>query len=110
MRTSCYLPHSSCQNGRIWSCRNLLPGNPAIYSAKMAGFESGRSPKHESCHAARHGVAIRLHEALWRLNPVIPEEAREDALRKVLRIASPSLVQTNRAFHRMLRGYVADRL
>lgn len=49
----------------------------------------------------------RLREAIRRLNPAIPEEAREDALRKVLRVATPSLVQTNRAFHRMLRDGVA---
>ena len=40
----------------------------------------------------------RLREAIRRLNSFIPEEAREDALRKVLRVGTPSLVQTNRAF------------
>jgi len=45
----------------------------------------------------------RLREAIRRLNPAIPEEAREEALRKVLRVGTPALVQTNRAFHRMLR-------
>ncbi|MBP7140428.1 MAG: HsdR family type I site-specific deoxyribonuclease [Opitutaceae bacterium] len=45
----------------------------------------------------------RLREALRRLNPTIPEDAREEALRKVLRVATPSLVQTNRAFHKLLR-------
>ncbi len=49
----------------------------------------------------------RLRAAIRRLNPAIPEEAREDALRKVLRVATPSLTQTNRAFHRMLRDGVA---
>jgi type I restriction enzyme, R subunit len=48
----------------------------------------------------------RLREAIRRLNPGIPEEAREDALRKVLRVGTPALVQTNRAFHRMLRDAV----
>ena len=48
----------------------------------------------------------RLREAIRRLNPAIPEEAHEEALRKVLRVATPSLVQTNRAFHRMLRDGV----
>ena len=48
----------------------------------------------------------RLREAIWRLNPSIPEDAREDALRKLLRVATPSLTQTNRAFHRMLRDGV----
>ena len=49
----------------------------------------------------------RLREAIYRLNPAIPEEAREEALRKVLRVGTPSLVQTNRIFHRMLRDGVA---
>jgi len=48
----------------------------------------------------------RLREALRRLNPTIPEEAREEALRKVLHVATPSLVQTNRAFHKLLRDGV----
>jgi type I restriction enzyme R subunit len=51
-------------------------------------------------------LAGRLREAIRRLNPAIPEEAREEALRKVLRVGTPSLAQTNRAFHRMLRDGV----
>ena len=48
----------------------------------------------------------RLRDAIRRLNPGIPEEARDEALRKVLRVGTPSLTQTNRAFHRMLRDGV----
>jgi type I restriction enzyme R subunit len=48
----------------------------------------------------------RLRDAIWRLNAAMPEEAREDALRKVLRVGTPSLTQTNRAFHAMLRDGV----
>jgi type I restriction enzyme, R subunit len=48
----------------------------------------------------------RLRDAIARLNPKIPDEAREDALRKVLRVATPSLVGTNRLFHAMLRDGV----
>jgi type I site-specific restriction-modification system R (restriction) subunit len=48
----------------------------------------------------------RLRNAIHRLNPAIPEEAREEALRKVLRVGTPSLTQTNRAFHKMLRDGV----
>ena len=48
-------------------------------------------------------LVARLRAAIRRLNPAIPEEAREEALRKVLRVGTPSLTQTNRAFHRMLR-------
>ena len=49
----------------------------------------------------------RLRDAIARLNPKIPGEAREDALRKVLRVAAPSLIGTNRLFHAMLRDGVA---
>src|ERR1700733_3957148 len=48
----------------------------------------------------------RLREAIRRLNRSIPDDAREEALRKVLRVATPSLTHTNRAFHRMLRDGV----
>jgi len=48
----------------------------------------------------------RLRAAIRRLNLGMPEEAREEALRKVLRVSNGSLVQTNRAFHRMLRDGV----
>jgi len=48
----------------------------------------------------------RLATAIHRLNPAIPQEAQEEALLKVLRVATPSLTQTNRAFHHMLRDGV----
>lgn len=48
----------------------------------------------------------RLREAIERLNPAIPQEACEEALRKVQRLATPSLVESNRAFHRMVRDGV----
>lgn len=51
-------------------------------------------------------LIARLRAAIARLNVGIPEEAQEDALRKVLRVATPSLTQTNRAFHKMLRDGV----
>ena len=48
----------------------------------------------------------RLRDAIWKLNRSIPEDAREEAIRRVLRVASPSLVQSNHAFHRMVRDGV----
>jgi type I restriction enzyme R subunit len=68
----------------------LAPGEPAAERASFGDVV----------------LAGRLREAIRRLNPAIPEDAREDALRKVLRLGSPSLTQTNRAFHRMLRDGV----
>ena len=49
----------------------------------------------------------RLRDAITRLNPSIPSDAREDALRKVLRHDAPSLIGNNRVFHRLLRDGVS---
>ena len=48
----------------------------------------------------------RLRAAIRQLNPTIPSEAQEDALRKVLRVGTPALTQTNQIFHAMLRDGV----
>ena len=47
-------------------------------------------------------LAGRLRQALVRLNPDLPPEALEDAYRKLTRADAPSLVERNRAVHRML--------
>ncbi|MBA4227219.1 MAG: DEAD/DEAH box helicase [Hyphomonas sp.] len=44
----------------------------------------------------------RLREAIARLNPQIPEETREEALRKILSVERPSLTEENRRLHRMM--------
>ncbi len=44
----------------------------------------------------------RVRDALVTLNPALPAEALEDAFRKLLRSDAPSLVERNRAMHRML--------
>lgn len=44
----------------------------------------------------------RLEEAIQRINPGIPYEAQRDAVKQVLRIASPDLLANNEAFHRFL--------
>ncbi len=44
----------------------------------------------------------RLRQALARLNPALPAEALEDAFRKLTRSDAPSLIERNRAAHRML--------
>lgn len=44
----------------------------------------------------------RLKQAIDRINPGIPEEAKEQALRLVLNLPSQNLMDNNEAFHRML--------
>ncbi|MHB1200664.1 MAG: type I restriction endonuclease subunit R [Polaromonas sp.] len=77
------------------------------------GYSIGHGPQLAPGEAAAERASFgevllvgRLREAIRRLNPAIPKDAREEALRKVLRVGTPSLVQTNRAFHRMLRNGV----
>ena len=48
----------------------------------------------------------RFQRAIELLNPDIPEEAREEALRKVLHPETPSLTGNNRRFHHQLRDGV----
>ncbi|NQS89890.1 type I restriction endonuclease subunit R, partial [Patescibacteria group bacterium] len=43
-----------------------------------------------------------LRKAIDSINPDIPREAKEDAIRKILRTDSPALVVNNQSFHRML--------
>jgi type I restriction enzyme R subunit len=44
----------------------------------------------------------RVRQALVRLNPALPPEALDDAFRKLMRADAPSLIERNRAVHRML--------
>lgn len=44
----------------------------------------------------------RLKKAVGRINPTIPADAREDAIKQILRLNSPELIANNEAFHRML--------
>src|SRR3989344_5261709 len=46
----------------------------------------------------------RLRTAVARINPSIPQEAQEDAIKKIISVAysSPNLLIANHAFHQML--------
>lgn len=48
----------------------------------------------------------RLRAAIERLNPGVPQAAREDALKQVLDLGVPALLSANRRFHRLLVGGV----
>ncbi|MBI2120172.1 MAG: type I restriction endonuclease subunit R [Parcubacteria group bacterium] len=49
----------------------------------------------------------RLRSAIEKLNPNIPEDAREDALKQVLRLVSQPLIEGNEAFQKMLTDGVS---
>lgn len=44
----------------------------------------------------------RLRAAVKRINPDLPEDVREDAIRQIGRIGSPELISNNETLHRML--------
>ncbi|MBI5141842.1 MAG: type I restriction endonuclease subunit R [Nitrospirae bacterium] len=44
----------------------------------------------------------RLRPAVARINPGLPAEVREDAIKQIQRLNSPELIANNEAFHRML--------
>ena len=44
----------------------------------------------------------RLRKAVARINPTIPADVREDAIKQILRLNSSELIANNEAFHRML--------
>src|SRR2546427_427206 len=68
---------------------------PLIAAGERAAERS--DPNHRDALLER-----RLRQALVRLNPDLPPEALEDAYRKLTRVDAPSLVERNRAVHRML--------
>lgn len=47
-------------------------------------------------------LTAKLRNAIDRLNPKVPQSARDDALKQVQRIHSPQLIGGNEAFHRLL--------
>jgi type I restriction enzyme R subunit len=75
--------------GLGWSVANGLEIAPEEPAAERTGFEQVT-------------LDSRLKAAIERLNPAIPADAQDEAFRKVIRLSSPSLTETNRAFHRML--------
>lgn len=60
----------------------------------------GKSP--ERANYSEVVLVKRLRNAIGKLNPKIPDEAKEEAIRKVLRVESQNIVANNRLFHRYL--------
>ena len=60
----------------------------------------GTSPERQSY--SEIVLIDRLRDAIIRLNPKIPAEAKEEAIKQILRFESPDLVVNNHRFHKML--------
>ena len=69
------------------------------------GWRVANGPELMSGERDGYGVVVlegRLRDAIARLNPPLPTEARDDAFAKLTRPPGASLVTRNREFHRML--------
>ncbi|MCX5802134.1 MAG: type I restriction endonuclease subunit R [Proteobacteria bacterium] len=75
-------------------------GYKTLYGPDIAPPPEGTRPERKSYSDV---VLIeRFSKAIDRINPNIPKEAREEAVKKVLRAESPKLLVNNQAFHTML--------
>ena len=60
------------------------------------------TPGAERADYSKVMLAVRVHDALVRLNPTLPADAIEDSFRKLTRTEGADLFQRNRAMHRLL--------
>lgn len=72
------------------------------YETRLGGEIAPGMPDAERDGYREVVLAVRLKGAVDSLNPDAPQAARAEAVRKILRAESPSVIVNNRAFHRML--------
>lgn len=75
-------------------------GYKILYGPDIAPAPDGIAPERQSYSDVV--LVERLRDAVDRFNPNIPEEAREEAVKKILRSDSPHLIVNNQNFHKML--------
>jgi type I restriction enzyme R subunit len=93
---SCRLTEGTIEEAALSIFQGL--GYTVLYGPDIA-------PGEPAAERASYGDVVllaRLCSALARINPTIPADAVEEAVRKVTRTDSPSLVENNRRFHQSL--------
>jgi len=73
-------------------------GYEYIYATDIA--PDGNCPERQSFEDVL--LVDRLKNAILRINPKIPHDAQDDAIKQIQRISSPELIANNETFHRML--------
>jgi type I restriction enzyme, R subunit len=73
-------------------------GYDYIYGPDIAS--DGKNPQRKNYQEVV--LVDKLADAIQRINPTIPKEAREEAIKKVLRTSSPKQVLDNQNFHKFL--------
>ncbi|MDP2932991.1 MAG: type I restriction endonuclease, partial [bacterium] len=78
---------------------------PDVEAAQAFLVAEPRVPYGELEKRATYGDVILKHtleQAIHRLNPAVPVTARQEALKAVLSVFSPQLIDANEGFHKML--------
>ncbi|MDD2889336.1 MAG: type I restriction endonuclease subunit R [bacterium] len=75
-------------------------GYKILYGPDIAPEPDGKTPERQSYSDIV--LVDRLKDAINKLNPNIPQEAKEEALKKILRNESPNLITNNQQFHKIL--------
>jgi len=91
-----YVTESVVEEAALEWLRGL--GYATLFGPDIAPGE----PRAERSDYGQVVLVDRLRSALARLNPTIPPDAIEDAVRKIQLIESPNLVTNNHRFHRFL--------
>jgi len=60
----------------------------------------GYSPERDSFEQVL--ILNRIKTTVWKINPGIPADAQNEAIKEIQRIASPELIANNETFHRLL--------
>ncbi|MEM3473642.1 MAG: type I restriction endonuclease subunit R [archaeon] len=89
-----YLAESHIEQAALEILENL--GYDTLFGPDIA--PDGKLPERVSYSEVI--LKERLLRAVARLNPSIPKEAQEEAVKKVLRIDSPNLIENNKEFHK----------
>ena len=74
----------------------------SIESGPEIAFDGVRPERSVKAQYSEDILEGRLRTALRDINPTIPPSAIDDAVRKIILTESPSLIENNRRFHRML--------
>ncbi len=94
---------------------SIAPDLSAPSEARQAGSDGTGTMHRAPTRQSFEDVLLmeRLQSAVGRINPSIPADIREDAIKQIQRLNSPELIANNEAFHRMLTegirvGYQKD--
>ncbi|MGC8758259.1 MAG: type I restriction endonuclease, partial [Caldisericaceae bacterium] len=91
-----YLAESHIEQAALEILSSL--GYETLFGPDIA--PDGKSPERASYSEVV--LKERLARAVERLNPTIPKEAQEEAVKKILRISGPNLIENNKEFHKYL--------